>query len=62
MLASKLSLVKNVCNIKILDEIKKIYNNNNLAYTYKKYSNQSSINSLIPYLKNDKKKNDDKAK
>jgi 3-dehydroquinate synthase len=58
MLASKLSLVKNVCNIKILDEIKKIYNNNNLAYTYKKYSNQSSINSLIPYLKNDKKNND----
>ena len=27
---------------------------------FKKYSNINSINSLIPYLKNDKKNNDDK--
>ena len=60
ILASKLSLVKNICNIKIFKEIKKIYDDNNLEYTYKKYSNQNSINALIPYLKNDKKKNDDK--
>ena len=47
-------------NSKTIDEINKIYDDNNLSYTYKKYSNINSINSLIPYLKNDKKNNDDK--
>jgi len=61
ILASNLSLIKKVCSIKVVDKIKKIYNDNNLAYTYKKYSNQNSIISLIPYLKNDKKNNDDKV-
>ena len=59
ILASNLSLIKKVCSAKVVDEIKKIYNDNNLDYTYKKYSNQNSIISLIPYLKNDKKNNDD---
>jgi 3-dehydroquinate synthetase len=31
-----------------------------LSYTYKNYLNFNAINSLIPYLKNDKKNNDDK--
>ena len=57
ILASKLSLIKKVCSFKIVDEIKQIYNTNNLDYTYKKYSNQNEIKSLIPYLKNDKKNN-----
>ena len=61
ILASNLSLIKKVCSIQVVDKIKKIYNDNNLAYTYKKYSNQNSIISLIPYLKNDKKNNDDKV-
>ena len=56
ILASKLSLVKRVCNIKIVDEIKQIYNKNNLNYTYVKYLKYSEIKKLIPYLKNDKKK------
>ena len=60
ILASKLSLIKKVCSFKIVDEIKQIYNTNNLDYTYKKYSNQNEIKKLIPYLKNDKKNNDDK--
>ena len=60
ILATKLSMVKKLCSIQIFNEIKKIYDNNNLDYTYKNYLNQSSINSLIPYLKNDKKNNDDK--
>ena len=60
ILASRLSLIKKVCSLKTIDEIKKIYNENNLNYTYKKYSNQSTINDLIPFLKNDKKNNDDK--
>ena len=60
ILATKLSVLKNICSSKILDRIKNIYLKNNLAYTYKKYSKQSSVNRLIPYLKNDKKNNDDK--
>ena len=41
-------------------KIKKIYLDNNLGYTYKKFSNVRSITNLIPYLKSDKKNNDDK--
>jgi 3-dehydroquinate synthase len=60
ILATKLSVVKKICSQKTLGYIKNIYMKNNLDFTYKKYSNQSSINKLIPYLKNDKKNNDDK--
>ena len=60
ILASRLSFTKKTCSIKTIDEIKKIYNENNLNYTYKKYSNQNSISNLIPFLKNDKKNIDDK--
>ena len=60
ILASRLSLSKKVCSTKAIDEIKQIYYDNNLNYTYKNYSNQNTINSLIPFLKNDKKNNDDK--
>jgi 3-dehydroquinate synthase len=59
ILVSKISLAKKVCNIKIVDQIKKIYNENNLDYTYVKYLKYSEIKKLIPYLKNDKKNNDD---
>ena len=60
ILATKLSVVKKVCLPKTLDQIKNIYSKNNLDFTFKKYSNQRSINKLIPYLKNDKKNNDSK--
>jgi 3-dehydroquinate synthase len=60
ILASRLSLNKGTCSIKTINEIKKIYDENNLTYTYKKYSKQNLINSLIPFLKNDKKNNDNK--
>ena len=60
ILATKLSVAKKVCLPKILDQIKNIYKNNNLDYTYKNYSQTSSINKLIPFLKNDKKNDDSK--
>ena len=31
-----------------------------LSYTFKRFSNTNSITELIPYLKNDKKNEDDK--
>ena len=60
MLATKLSLVNNLCDFKTLTDLKKIYSENNLNYTLKKYSNKKEIVSLIPFLKNDKKNNDEK--
>ena len=60
ILATKLSVAKKVCLPKILDQIKNIYKINNLDYTYRNYSQTSSINKLMPYLKNDKKNNDSK--
>ena len=60
ILATKLSVIKKICSPKILSEIKNLYLQNNLAYTFKRYSQSSEINKLIPYLKNDKKNNDDK--
>ena len=60
ILAARVSLIKKECNKKIIDEISEIYDDNNLSYTYKKYLNTNSINGLIPYLKNDKKNDDDK--
>ena len=60
ILASKLSVEKKICSSKTLSQIKNIYVKNKLDFTFKKYSNQNSINKLIPYLKNDKKNDDNK--
>jgi 3-dehydroquinate synthase len=60
ILAAKISFLKKICNRKTFEEIKNIYDNNNLSYTYKNYLNLNAITGLIPYLKNDKKNNDDK--
>ena len=60
ILATKLSIIKKVCSLKTLSEIKKIYNANNLNYTFKKYDELKKIFDLMPYLKNDKKNNDEK--
>ena len=61
ILAIKLSVYKKICSFKTLNELlKDLYDQNNLDYTFKKYSKKNKwIKSLIPYLKNDKKNNDD---
>ena len=58
ILATKLSVIKKVCNLKLLSDLEKFYKVNGLSYTYKKYSNRNSMVSLIPFLLNDKKNND----
>ncbi len=60
ILATRLSVIKNVCNPKVLREIEKIYYENNLGYTIKRFSSRNKIKTIIPYLKNDKKNNDNK--
>ena len=46
--------------VRLLREIEQIYSENNLNYTYKEFLSSHKIVSLIPFLKNDKKNNDDK--
>ena len=58
ILAGKFSVYKKLCSSKTLKEIKNIYIQNNLDYTYKKYSDKKEIDKLLPFLKNDKKNND----
>ena len=60
ILATKLSVLRKVCSLNTLNEIKNIYIKNNLNYLYERYSQQNSIMKLIPYLKTDKKNNDNK--
>ena len=60
ILALRISLLKKICSAKTVKEIEQVYKNNNLNYTYEKYLKQNEVISLIPYLKNDKKNNDDK--
>ena len=60
ILATKLSVIKKVCSKNTLNEIKQIYESNHLNYTLNKYKTTKEINGLIPYLKNDKKNNDEK--
>ena len=60
ILATKLSNIKKVCNNNTYKEILEIYDNNKLSYTYKKFKNKNIIDKLIPYLKNDKKNQDEK--
>ncbi len=60
VLATKLSVIKKVCNKKTLNDLLEIYKKNNLNYTFKKYEKLREIFKLIPFLKNDKKNNDEK--
>ena len=57
IIATKISVIK-VCSKPTLNKIKEIYKSNGLIYTLKKYSTKKNIDSLIPFLKNDKKNND----
>jgi len=60
ILATKLSVIKKICSARVLKSILNIYLQNNLSYTFTKFSKKKTFRELIPYLKNDKKNNDDK--
>ncbi len=60
ILAIKLSILKKNCNYKILNQVQNLYKKNNLIYSLKNISNAKWIQSLIPFLKQDKKNDDDK--
>ncbi len=60
ILAIKLSIIRKICNNDILKEVKEIYKKNKLYFTIEKFTSERSVNNLIPFLKNDKKNDDDK--
>ncbi len=60
IIATRLSVIKKTCNLKTLKDIEEIYKQNKLSYTFKKFSKTKSILELIPFLKNDKKNDDEK--
>jgi 3-dehydroquinate synthetase len=60
ILAIKLSILKKKCSHKILNQVLNLYKKNNLTYLLKNLSNAKWIQSLIPFLKQDKKNDDDK--
>ena len=60
ILATRLSVFLKICDIKVLKEIEKIYKENSLEYTYRKFSRVETILNLLPFIKNDKKNIDDK--
>ena len=60
ILAIKLSIFKKICKFQTLQEVKNIYDKNGLSYTYMKYLDFKSVFKLLPFLKNDKKNDDDK--
>tara|TARA_B100000902_G_scaffold373249_1_gene401017 strand:+ start:343 stop:1455 length:1113 start_codon:yes stop_codon:yes gene_type:complete len=60
ILETRLSVIKRICSLNTLNQIKDIYDKNNLNFIYKKYSLDKKVIKLIPFLKNDKKNDDDK--
>ena len=60
ILAIKLSILKKNCTYKILNQVRNLYVKNNLTHSLKNVSNTKWIQSLIPFLKQDKKNDDDK--
>ncbi len=60
ILAIKLSIILKNCSKKVLDQVQEIYKKNNLTYTVKNVSDSKWIGSLIPFLKQDKKNDDER--
>ena len=60
ILATRLSVIKKNCSRNTMREIENIYSTNGLSYTYKNFSHQNQIRGLLPFLKNDKKNDDEK--
>ena len=58
MMAAKLSYVKKICSLNTLNELKNIYNSNELKYDIKKFFKKSEYSQIAKYMNADKKNND----
>ena len=55
ILETRLSVFKNICNIKTLREIEEVYEKNKLSYTFKKFLNSKTLIKFYLILKMIKK-------
>ncbi|MDC0513494.1 3-dehydroquinate synthase [Pelagibacteraceae bacterium] len=60
MLATRFSYLKKICSLKVLEQLKDIYNSNNLKYDIKKIFRKNEYNRIVDHMCNDKKNNDKK--
>jgi len=60
MLATRFSYLKKICSLKVLEQLKDIYNSNNLKYDIKKNFRKNEYNRIVDHMCNDKKNNDKK--
>jgi len=60
MMAAKLSYIKKLCSLNTLNQLKQIYNSNNLKYDIKKSFKKNEYNNIAKYMNSDKKNNDKK--
>jgi 3-dehydroquinate synthase len=60
MMATKLSYVKKLCSLNTLNQLKQVYNSNNLKYDIKKIFKKNEYDKIIKYMSVDKKNNDKK--
>ena len=60
IMAIKLSIIMKSCSKNVLKQVQDLYWENNLTYTLKNVSKSKWINSLIPFLKQDKKNDDER--
>ena len=60
MMATKLSYIKKLCSLNVLNQLKNIYKSNNLEYDIKKIFKKSEYNNIARYMGTDKKNNDKK--
>ena len=58
MMATKLSYIKKLCSLSTLNQLKYIYDSNNLKYDIKKIFKKSEYNNIAKYMRADKKNND----
>ncbi len=61
LIATKISKFKNLCSENTYDQIFNLYKNNSLINNLEKFLNKNIILKSIKYMKNDKKKDDEKV-
>jgi len=60
MMATKLSYIKKLCSLSTLNQLKYIYDSNNLKYDIKKIFKKNEYSKITEYMSADKKNNDNK--
>ena len=60
LMATKLSYLKKVCDLKTLKQVENIYKLNRLNFSFNKYFKKKDHNKIVDLMANDKKNNDNK--